>query len=303
MNALQARNNPAAVQPYIDFKRSQAVLEANADLEQLRRPTEVVADADAVDLSRPIRDPEQTRIQEMKHANRIAQEASDLMRTADEGLGRIEGILTQMREISQQALNEELETTELAELDQQFGDMRIEIRQVANQTVQRGQPLINGMFGQQILPIGTEEDLSLTLMNADVVGLGLTQTEGLTFKGETVDLDGGIGEGGAPAAFPDEANLQTPESSRQTLNRLDIAVGLVNRERSYLGSMQSQIQFTVTDLSTPSQSAERSRVAIENMEFATETIEVTREQIVTQTGSSVMAQAGGVSQNILQLIQ
>ena len=67
--------------------------------------------------------------------------------------------------------------------------------------------------------------------------------------------------------------------------------------------MQSQIQFTVTDLSTPSQSAERSRVTIENMEFATETIEVTREQIVTQTSSSVMAQAGGVSQNILQLIQ
>ena len=111
MNALQARNNPAAVQPYIDFKRSQAVLEANAALEQLRRPAELVADDDAVDLSRPIRDPEQTRIQEMKHANRIAQEASDLIRTADEGLGRIEGILTQMREISQQALNEELETT------------------------------------------------------------------------------------------------------------------------------------------------------------------------------------------------
>ena len=303
MNALQARNNPAAVQPYIDFKRSQAVLEANIDLEQLRRPAGPAANNDAVDLSRPIRDPEQTRIQEMKHANQIAREASDLMRTADEGLGRIEGILTQMREVSQQALNEELGTVELAELDQQFDTMRTEIRQVANQTVQRGQPLINGMFGQQTLPIGAEEDLSLTLMNADIVGLGLTQTEGLTFKGEAVDLDGGIGEGGAPAAFPDEANLQTPESSRQTINRLDIAVGLVNRERSYLGSMQSRIQFTVTDLSTPSQSAERSRVTIENIEFATEAIEVTREQIVTQTSSSVMAQAGGVSQNILQLIR
>ena len=303
MNALQARNNPAAVQPYIDFKRSQAVLEANIDLEQLRRPAGPAANNDAVDLSRPIRDPEQTRIQEMKHANQIAREASDLMRTADEGLGRIEGILTQMREVSQQALNEELGTVELAELDQQFDTMRTEIRQVANQTVQRGQPLINGMFGQQTLPIGAEEDLSLTLMNADIVGLGLTQTEGLTFKGEAVDLDGGVGEGGAPAAFSDEANLQTPESSRQTINRLDIAVGLVNRERSYLGSMQSRIQFTVTDLSTPSQSAERSRVTIENIEFATEAIEVTREQIVTQTSSSVMAQAGGVSQNILQLIQ
>jgi flagellin len=303
MNALQARNNPAAVQPYIDFKRSQAVLEANIDLEQLRRPAGPAANNDAVDLSRPIRDPEQTRIQEMKHANQIAREASDLMRTADEGLGRIEGILTQMREVSQQALNEELGPVELAELDQQFDTMRTEIRQVANQTVQRGQPLINGMFGQQTLPIGAEEDLSLTLMNADIVGLGLTQTEGLTFKGEAVDLDGGVGEGGAPAAFPDEANLQTPESSRQTINRLDIAVGLVNRERSYLGSMQSRIQFTVTDLSTPSQSAERSRVTIENIEFATEAIEVTREQIVTQTSSSVMAQAGGVSQNILQLIQ
>ena len=303
MNALQARNNPAAVQPYIDFKRSQAVLEANIDLEQLRRPAGPAANNDAVDLSRPIRDPEQTRIQEMKHANQIAREVSDLMRTADEGLGRIEGILTQMREVSQQALNEELGTVELAELDQQFDTMRTEIRQVANQTVQRGQPLINGMFGQQTLPIGAEEDLSLTLMNADIVGLGLTQTEGLTFKGEAVDLDGGVGEGGAPAAFPDEANLQTPESSRQTINRLDIAVGLVNRERSYLGSMQSRIQFTVTDLSTPSQSAERSRVTIENIEFATEAIEVTREQIVTQTSSSVMAQAGGVSQNILQLIR
>ena len=303
MNALQARNNPAAVQPYIDFKRSQAVLEANIDLEQLRQPAGPAANNDAVDLSRPIRDPEQTRIQEMKHANQIAREASDLMRTADEGLGRIEGILTQMREVSQQALSEELGTVELAELDQQFDTMRTEIRQVANQTVQRGQPLINGMFGQQTLPIGAEEDLSLTLMNADIVGLGLTQTEGLTFKGEAVDLDGGIGEGGAPAAFLDEANLQTPESSRQTINRLDIAVGLVNRERSYLGSMQSRIQFTVTDLSTPSQSAERSRVTIENIEFATEAIEVTREQIVTQTSSSVMAQAGGVSQNILQLIR
>ena len=303
MNALQARNNPAAVQPYINFKRSQAVLEANIDLEQLRRPARPAANNDAVDLSRPISDPEQTRVQEMKHANQIAREASDLMRTADEGLGRIEGILTQMREVSQQALNEELGTVELAELDQQFDTMRTEIRQVANQTVQRGQPLINGMFGQQTLPIGAEEDLSLTLMNADIVSLGLTQTEGLTFKGEAVDLDGGVGEGGAPAAFPDEANLQTPESSRQTINRLDIAVGLVNRERSYLGSMQSRIQFTVTDLSTPSQSAERSRVTIENIEFATEAIEVTREQIVTQTSSSVMAQAGGVSQNILQLIR
>jgi hypothetical protein len=49
MNALQARNNPAAAQPYIDFKRSQAVLEANADLQQLKRPAVTVASDDAVE--------------------------------------------------------------------------------------------------------------------------------------------------------------------------------------------------------------------------------------------------------------
>ena len=127
------------------------------------------------------------------------------------------------------------------------------------------------------IQIGADNDVDsqheFSIMNATDVGLGIKDNDVLTV-----------------------------DKARTAVTALDEAIDEVNWERSYIGSEQNKLQFTMSNLSNTINSIETARSNIEDVDYALEMSELTKNQILVQSGTIMLAQANIVSQNILQLL-
>ena len=100
----------------------------------------------------------------------------------------------------------------------------------------------------------------------------------------------------------DGTNLLNIDNARNSITSLDFSIDLTNSERSRLGSLQNKLQFTVSNLANTTQNIEASRSQIEDVDFAAEATELTKNQILAQSATAMLAQANAISQNILSLL-
>ena len=91
-------------------------------------------------------------------------------------------------------------------------------------------------------------------------------------------------------------------SSVEAITAIDHAIDEVNQERSYLGSMQNRLAFTMSNLSNNIQNIEASRSSIEDADFAAEAADLAKNQILAQSATAMLAQASAISQNVLGLL-
>ena len=101
----------------------------------------------------------------------------------------------------------------------------------------------------------------------------------------------------------DGTHLLDIDSARNSITSLDFSIDLTNSERSRLGSLQNRLQFTTSNLTNQTQNIEASRSNIEDVDFAAEAMKLTKNQILTQSGTAMLAQASSISQDILSLIR
>jgi flagellin len=97
-------------------------------------------------------------------------------------------------------------------------------------------------------------------------------------------------------------NVQSVDDARTAITAIDHAIDEVNRERSYIGSEQNKLQFTMSNLTSSIQSIESSRSSIEDVDFAAEAADLAKNQILAQSGTAMLAQASAISQSILGLL-
>ena len=100
----------------------------------------------------------------------------------------------------------------------------------------------------------------------------------------------------------EDDNVLSVDNSRTAITAIDHAIDEVNRERSYVGSEQNKLQFTMSNLTSNIQSIESSRSSIEDVDFAAEAADLAKNQILAQSGTAMLAQASAISQNILGLL-
>jgi len=100
----------------------------------------------------------------------------------------------------------------------------------------------------------------------------------------------------------EDDNVLSVDNSRTAITAIDHAIDEINRERSYIGSEQNKLQFTMSNLSSNIQSIESSRSSIEDVDFAAEAADLAKNQILAQSGTAMLAQASAISQNILGLL-
>ena len=94
----------------------------------------------------------------------------------------------------------------------------------------------------------------------------------------------------------------TVDDARTAVTALDDAIDEVNRARSYIGSEQNKLQFTMSNLSSTIKSIETARSNIENVDYDSAMSDLAKHQILIQSGTDMLSQANMVSQNILQLL-
>jgi flagellin len=128
------------------------------------------------------------------------------------------------------------------------------------------------------LQVGADNDINHQLQ----LGISSVTANGLRISGSAVvDID----------------------QARAAITSLDRATDMVNQERSYLGSMQNRLSFTMSNLASQTQNIEASRSSIQDADFASEAMNLSRSQILSQSSSAMLAQANALTQNILGLLR
>ncbi len=134
---------------------------------------------------------------------------------------------------------------------------------------------------------------------SDAGEITLSSTEALTITGNNIPA------GFATAAVDGSlstASVSTVSSANETIQRIDAALTSVSDLRSTFGAIQNRFESTIANLSTTVESLSASRSRIQDADFAAETANLTRAQILQQAGTSILAQANALPQNVLGLL-
>ena len=273
MHSSRIKNNSSAATAYKNFFRSQIGLNTN-----LGRLSSSLGISSASDNSSDtiISAQKEVQVAEMKRADTNAQQAHDLVQTAENGLIEIRGILTLMREIAAQSVTEVITDISRVNNDLEFQALGSEITRIASETERNGIHVLDGSFTGNTLQIG----------------FGSDENQRLTFSIINVAEDG------LKIATD---NLQSVANARTAIDNLGASIEMVDAERSKLGVAQDQIQFVVSDLTSNRQNM--LQLTIQNADYVLEATELAKNQILTQSGTAILTQASAMSQNVLNLLR
>ena len=223
------------------------------------------------------------QVRGMNVAQRNANDGISLSQTAEGALSKVGDSLQRMRELAVQARNATNTTSDLDSIGQEYAQLGSEIQRVLGGTTFNGRAILAGDSGTQTFQIGAN-----TTANDSVDVTTTNMTTDTTITGVT---------GGAITNASTTADLAT------VIDNIDAAIKTVSGERSKLGASQNRFDAIVSNLqiSVENQTAARSRIM--DADFASETANLSRAQILQQAGNAMIAQANQQPQQVLALLR
>jgi flagellin len=230
-------------------------------------------------------------------AIRNANDGISLAQTAEGALGKVGDALQRMRELAVQANNATNSDDDRDALDKEFGELSKEIQRVLGGTSFNGTKILAGGAGSLSFQVGanTSSDDSITITTTNL------QTDG------TITAVAGTDNTGAGRAVIDHTavvgGVSTIGGTGGTIDKIDAALKTVNTQRAVMGASQNRFESVIGSLqvSVESQSAARSRIM--DTDFAEETANLTRGQILQQAGTAMLAQANSLPNTVLTLLR
>ena len=223
------------------------------------------------------------QVRGMNVAQRNANDGISLAQTAEGALSKVGDSLQRMRELAVQARNATNTTTDLDSIGQEYAQLGSEIQRVLGGTTFNGRAILAGDSGTQTFQIGAN-----TTANDSVDVTTTNMTTDTTITAVT---------GGAITNASSTSDLAT------VIDNIDAAIKTVSGERSKLGASQNRFDAIVSNLqiSVENQTAARSRIM--DADFASETANLSRAQILQQAGNAMIAQANQQPQQVLALLR
>lgn len=230
-----------------------------------------------------IADRMQAQVRGMNVAQRNANDGISLSQTAEGALSKVGDSLQRMRELAVQARNATNTTSDLDSIGQEYAQLGSEIQRVLGGTTFNGRAILATDAGTQTFQIGAN-----TTANDSVDVVTTNMTADATVTAVT---------GGAITNASTTADLAT------VIDNIDSAIKTVSTERSKLGASQNRFDAIISNLqiSVENQTAARSRIM--DADFASETANLSRAQILQQAGNAMIAQANQAPQQVLALLR
>jgi len=216
-------------------------------------------------------------------AERNAADGVSMAQTAEGALGQVHDILGRMRELAMQSANGSLDDTNRGNLDKEYQQLGAEITRIQDSTKFNGVSLIGA---------GTAATVSFQVGLNDQAG---TDTIDVDFDG--VDLSAVIG-----ADITSQANAQALLGDAATSGSIDEAIGLVSDSRSGFGAAMNRLDVATANIQTMRLNLSAANSRIVDVDVADETANLSKNQVLTQAGVSVLAQANGLPQLAFGLI-
>jgi len=250
-------------------------------LEKLSSGTRIVRAADdAAGLA--ISEKLKAQIRGLKQAERNAGDGISMIQTAEGGLSEVSNILTRLRELSVQAASDTVGTVERQFTNLEYQQLKSEIERISQVTEFNGKKLLNGSGGTYDFQIGINNDPFLDRIQ---YAAGKSNS--------TIGSDGlKIGE----------VQIGTKLGAQESLQTLDDAIEMVSGQRAELGAKQNRLTSTIQNLQVTTENLSAANSRVRDTDFAEETANNTRLNILTNAGTSVLAQSNAQGSAALKLI-
>ncbi len=229
-----------------------------------------------------------SQIRSLSQAERNANDGVSLLQTAEGALNEVSGILTRMRELSVQAANDTLGSDDRTFLNSELSALRDELDRIANVTEFNDKALLSG-------------GSSGTTFNFQV-GIGSTTNDVIsaTIKG-IAPSDIGKVTGGSVSSLAG-VSITSVTGARDAMDVIDQAINDVSTRRSDIGSVQNRLSVTISNLGSARENISAANSRIRDVDVASESADMTRNNILMQAGVSILAQANQLPQDALSLI-
>ena len=243
------------------------------------------ASDDAAGLS--VSEQMRTQVKGIGMAKRNANDGIALLQIAEGAANEISSVLQRMRELSVQSSNDTVTGTERGYIQQEFTALQNEIDRITEVTQYNGQTLIDGGAasfgavgsGSSVLHIGpnanTADEITILIDDIDTAALSVDTAS---------------------------SNVLTHTDSTAALASIDIAIDSVNNMRSDLGAYVNRIEHAVNNLDNQEHNMQAAESLIRDVDFASESSEFTKNQILMQSATSMLSQANMVPQGVLSLL-
>jgi flagellin len=225
-----------------------------------------------------------TQVRGTGQASKNAQDGINALQIAEGAANEISAILQRMRELAIQSANDTLTSVERSYTNQEFTALRSEIDRIADVTNYNGMLLLSNVSGSERFG---DEDVLWVDAN-DQVGVDSITISISTISSAQIGL--------SSSAVDSGTNAQTAISS------LDTAINSVNRMRSDVGAYINRLEHAINNLQISNTNQQAAESQIRDVDFAYETAQYTRSQILIQSGTAMLAQANMVPQTVLQLL-
>jgi flagellin len=221
-------------------------------------------------------------IRSLAQVKRNANDGISLIQTAEGALSEVSSILTRMRELATQAATDTVSVDQKAYVANEFGALREELDRIGQTASFNGLPLLSGDF--------SDPASALTFQ----VGITSEATQQISVEIATM----------SPSALGIElSSLDDSPSARATLSSLDSAIDQISTQRATLGATQNRLQVAVNNISTSFTNLNAANARIRDVDVADETSRMARNQILMQSGVSVLAQANQIPELALTLLK
>jgi len=230
-----------------------------------------------------------TQVRGMTIAVRNANDGISLSQVAESGISTLTDILQRMRELAVQAINSTNTSSDISALNEEYSQLGSELGRIISAVQFNGKTLFTSTASYNF-QVGATSGQTITMASSM---LNFQSAAGLSAV-----MNGGIYINSTSAL-----NVTANSANAVNLTAIDLAIDTVNSARAQLGAIQSRFEKTINFLQSGIENQSAARGRIMDADFATETSNLSRVQILQQAGTAMIAQANQMPQSVLQLLK
>jgi flagellin len=223
-------------------------------------------------------------IQSLGQAQRNSNDAISMSQVAEGSMNDMQGIVSRMRELAVQSSNSTLGDNERGYIQTEYTQLSQEVNRISSVTNFDGQNLLDGSASA-----GLTFQVGINNTSNDRIAMSITKLTTSTLGSSSLHIA--------------SASLSTASAAQAAIGTFDTAIKQLSQARAKLGATQNRLQVTVSNLSVTSDNLTSANSRIRDVDVASESSNLTKNQILSQAGLAVLSQANQIPQAALSLLR
>lgn len=232
-----------------------------------------------------------SQIRGLNKASDNAETGISLIQTAEGALNEAHSILQRMNELATQAANDTNTSSDRTAIQKEINALSAELDRIASTTQFNTMNLLDGNFSAKNLQVGALEGQKITISIKRMGFFGLFSANNKSAKGTATKNQ-----------IEKALNMSSFTSAGKAMTAIQHAISIVSTQRSELGALQNRLEHTVKNLDTTAENTQSAESLLRDVDMASEMVEYSKNNILSQAGQSMLAQANQSTQGVLSLL-